>query len=153
MVTRLPVKFTADDRWVVTRPFMPGGEIRVRRVLDRIAKMSSSEASAVLRQVETQFASRRCWFEAELRSHFEQAVAMVPQRRDLDPTKQLLAGAYFTMEYAFASAALFNPSIVSHPDQTGIAEDSLRFVMSLRATGEGHISSIVFRTGVIGPRH
>jgi predicted GH43/DUF377 family glycosyl hydrolase len=55
------------------------------------------------------------------------------------------------MEYAVASAALFNPSIVPHPNQEGVPEGGLRFIMSLRATGEGHVSSIVFRTGVIGP--
>ena len=63
--------------------------------------------------------------------------------------RKLLAGAYLTMEYAIDSAALFNPSIVPHPDQHDVPRGALRFIMSLRATGEGHVSSIVFRTGVI----
>ncbi|WP_198027647.1 glycoside hydrolase family 130 protein [Seonamhaeicola sp. S2-3] len=63
--------------------------------------------------------------------------------------KKMLIGAYFTMEYSVESAALFNPSIVKHPNQTGLKNGELRFIMSLRATGEGHISSIVFRSGII----
>ena len=88
-----------------------------------------------------------------LQEHFDQASQVTPDARQLSASKQLLIGSYFTMEYAFASAALFNPSIVPHPDQSHLDENSLRFIMSLRATGEGHISSIVFRTGVIGPDH
>src|SRR5258708_9640886 len=75
--------------------------------------------------------------------------------RDGDPSEQrrLLIGSYFLAEYSLESAALFNPSIVPHPDQTGMPTGSLRFILSLRATGEGHISSITFRTGIIHPDH
>ena len=61
----------------------------------------------------------------------------------------LLLGAYFTSEYSVEAAALFNPSIVPHPDQKGLDKGSLRFIMSFRATGEGHVSSIEFRSGII----
>ncbi len=64
---------------------------------------------------------------------------------DPSPERQSLIGAYFTHEYSPESAALFNPSIVPHPDQSGLPEGALRFILSLRATGEGHISSITFR--------
>ena len=67
----------------------------------------------------------------------------------LSDVQRALIGAYFTKEYAIESAALFNPSIVPHPDQSHLDKGSLRFVMSLRATGEGHVSSIVFRSGVL----
>src|SRR5438045_5797213 len=63
--------------------------------------------------------------------------------------RRLLIGAYFTQEYALESAALFNPSMVWHPDQSNLSEGSRRFILSLRATGEGHISSITFRSGTI----
>src|SRR5688572_31439447 len=69
------------------------------------------------------------------------------------PGRQLLIGAYSTHEYSPESAALFNPSIVPHPDQSGLAKGVLRFIMSLRATGEGHISSITFRSGQISAQH
>ncbi len=65
--------------------------------------------------------------------------------------RRLLIGSYFLAEYSLESAALFNPSIVPHPDQTDLPPGALRFILSLRATGEGHISSITFRTGVIHP--
>ena len=65
----------------------------------------------------------------------------------------MLIGAYFTHEYSPESAALFNPSIVPHPDQTGLPKGALRFILSLRATGEGHISSITFRMGTVSAQH
>jgi predicted GH43/DUF377 family glycosyl hydrolase len=72
-------------------------------------------------------------------------------QRPISQERKLLIGALFSGEYALESAALFNPSIVPHPDQTGIAQGAMRFVMSLRATGEGHISSIEFRAGLVDP--
>jgi hypothetical protein len=73
----------------------------------------------------------------------------LPPDKVLSDVQKSLIGAYFTMEYSIESAALFNPSIVPHPDQSHLKKGSLRFIMSLRATGEGHISSIVFRSGVL----
>ena len=70
---------------------------------------------------------------------------------ELSEPRRLLIGSYFLAEYSLESAALFNPSIVPHPDQTGVPPGALRFILSLRATGEGHISSITFRTGIIHP--
>src|SRR5947209_19270666 len=68
---------------------------------------------------------------------------------EISEQRQLLIGSYFLAEYSLESAALFNPSMVPHPDQTGLPPGALRFVLSLRATGEGHISSITFRSGII----
>lgn len=82
-------------------------------------------------------------------TRFEDMRPQIANLEALSETRRLLIGAYFMAEYSLESAALFNPSIVPHPDQSGLAPGSLRFVLSLRATGEGHISSITFRTGVI----
>ncbi|MBW6481322.1 MAG: glycoside hydrolase family 130 protein, partial [Bacteroidales bacterium] len=87
--------------------------------------------------------------EQQLFNHFDKVKEYLPESTILSDTKKELIGAYFTMEYSIESAALFNPSIVMHPDQSGIKNGELRFILSLRATGEGHISSIVFRTGII----
>ena len=73
--------------------------------------------------------------------------------QSLSSEQQLLLGAYFTAEYSVEAAALFNPSIVPHPDQKGVAKGSQRFVMSFRATGEGHVSSIEFRSGLVDENH
>ena len=81
--------------------------------------------------------------------HLNEVKDYVPRDAVLSETKRALIGAYFTMEYSIESAALFNPSIVPHPDQSHLDKGSLRFIMSLRATGEGHVSSIVFRSGVL----
>ena len=75
------------------------------------------------------------------------------QGQELSEQRRLLIGSYFLAEYSLEAAALFNPSIVPHPDQTGLPAGALRFILSLRATGEGHISSITFRTGIIHPDH
>ncbi|TWU46684.1 hypothetical protein Poly59_56570 [Rubripirellula reticaptiva] len=106
----------------------------------------------MLASVQADFESRHRHMNLVWRDHFNEAAELVPGLSNVDDSRKLLIGSYFTMEYAFASAALFNPSITLHPDQKGIGENSLRFIMSLRSTGEGHVSSIVFRTGVIGPQ-
>src|SRR4029078_9964331 len=80
---------------------------------------------------------------------FEYAQQYLLTDAPVSENRQLLIGAYFTQEYALESAALFNPSMVWHPDQSGLPTGSRRFIVSLRATGEGHISSINFRSGVI----
>jgi hypothetical protein len=82
----------------------------------------------------------KIWMES-----FERVAALVPPGAAMDDKRRMLIGAYFTMEYAVEGAALFNPSIVPAINQTGLPPGSTRFLMSLRATGEGHLSSIVFR--------
>ena len=80
---------------------------------------------------------------------FEQIKSHLLTDQPLSENRKLLIGALFTQEYSLESAALFNPSMVWHPDQSGLADGSRRFILSLRATGEGHISSITFRSGII----
>ncbi len=84
---------------------------------------------------------------------FDQIRAYLPSDVSLSENRRRVLGAYFTGEYAIESAALFNPSIVPHPDQTNLAEGDLRFILSLRAVGEGHVSSIEFRTGTVRRDH
>src|SRR5213078_1020780 len=84
---------------------------------------------------------------------FDQVRDLMPADEHLSEQRRLLIGSYFLAEYSLESAALFNPSIVPDPDQTNLPAGALRFILSLRATGEGHISSITFRTGIIHPDH
>ncbi|MBN2560783.1 MAG: glycoside hydrolase family 130 protein [Phycisphaerae bacterium] len=149
-VTRRPEKFISDDRRVITRFFLPGGEDRIRSVLDRVLGLSDAEVSKVLSEVLQSFAGRHKDIGGVFLDHYGKVAHLLDKSRDaLGRKRQMLIGAYFTMEYSIESAALFNPSIVPHPDQSGLAAGDTRFIMSLRATGEGHVSSIVFRTGVI----
>lgn len=147
VVSRLPERFIADDRRVITRFFVVGGEDRIRTVVQRVIDLDEAHVDQLLAKVREDFRDRHRHLDDILDRHYQQIRAHVPQH--VSRNKQLLIGAYFTMEYSVESAALFNPSIVLHPNQDGVAPGDARFLMSLRATGEGHVSSIVFRTGVI----
>jgi len=121
----------------------------VRTLFDRLSPMDEDTVTNLLAEVEIGYADRHTNLHAAFDEHFRLGADLIGWSNGWSKTKQTLAGAYLTMEYAIDSAALFNPSIVPHPDQSNLASGDLRFLMSLRATGEGHISSIVFRTGVI----
>src|SRR5439155_5774095 len=118
-------------------------------IIARALTISEAKADELLAGVMNEFAGRHLDIEKVFERHFEKVRPFL--FTDIEPSRarQLLIGSLFTSEYALESAALFNPSIVPHPDQSSLAEGSLRFVMSFRATGEGHISSIEFRSGVI----
>jgi predicted GH43/DUF377 family glycosyl hydrolase len=136
---------------VIIRPSIPSGPQRVTTTLGRVLAMSEEETAGELQSVLREFGSRHRDFEAQLLRNYERVVPELFTQRPLSRERKLLVGSYFSSEYALESAALFNPSIVPHPDQSGLPEGALRFIMSLRATGEGHVSSIEFRTGIIGP--
>jgi len=148
-VERLPIRFESQDEWVISLPFFHGGAARVASVFARVNKLKEPQVERLLQEVWGRFAHRHSNIEAVFDEHFRVAAKMIEFTEPITDARRLLLGSYFTMEYAIASAALFNPSIVAHPNQSGVPSGGLRFVMSLRATGEGHVSSIVFRTGVI----
>lgn len=148
-VTRHPNRFISDDRRVITRFFQVGDETRVMAVLKRVAELDDAEVAALLDRVMQDFGDRHRRIEAVLENHFDFVRPCLEKPEELTRERRLLIGSYFTMEYSIESAALFNPSIVPHPNQDGVGKDELRFIMSLRATGEGHVSSIVFRTGKV----
>jgi predicted GH43/DUF377 family glycosyl hydrolase len=103
----------------------------------------------LLERVYADFAQRHLGLEQRFLDRFDQLQAFLPAHAVCSPQRRLLIGSYFLAEYALESAALFSPSMVPHPDQADLPEGSLRFVLSLRATGEGHISSITFRSGIV----
>ncbi len=147
------VTFRPDSSRVLIRPFIPGDSARVINIIGRALALSEAECVEQLEAVGADFSSRHFDIRAVWRKHFEKVKAHVFSSRPLSEARQLYIGALFSGEYALESAALFNPSIVAHPDQTGLASDELRFILSLRATGEGHISSIEFRCGIIHADH
>ena len=115
--------------------------------------LSDEEVAHVLEQVLGEFEDRHEQVKQLLRNRFVQVRQYLADPREPSPERQALIGAYFTHEYSPEAAALFNPSIVPHPDQSDLPRAALRFILSLRATGEGHISSITFRTGTISAQH
>jgi predicted GH43/DUF377 family glycosyl hydrolase len=148
-VRRMPEHLLSDDRRVITRPFAPGGEPRILKVLERVQSLGEPAVEARLADVMQRFGGRHKNLPDRFEDHFtELAGPYVGQASQLTTARRQLIGAYFTMEYAIEAAALFNPSMVPHPDQQGVSAGNLRFIMSLRATGEGHVSSVAFRTGV-----
>lgn len=142
-----------DPGRVISRPFVPGewasvrGASRTDVIIGRILALTDEEVAETLAATVRQFADRHADLSAVFADHFALVADRVPTA--VSAARRDLIGAYFTQEYSIEAAALFNPSIVAHPDQSGLAAGELRFVMSARAVGEGHISSIEFRTGVI----
>jgi predicted GH43/DUF377 family glycosyl hydrolase len=122
-------------------------------IVSRIMSLPEDLASRLLDEVTAEFCSRHQQIHKVFLERFEQVRKMSFIDEEPSEQRRLLIGAYFMAEYSLESAALFNPSIVPHPDQTGLPPGALRFILSLRATGEGHISSITFRTGIIHPDH
>jgi len=155
MVHRTGVVLRGDPRRVVAQLFLPGqemlieGESRASSVLDRVERLSDDEVSRALASTRLRFGDRHVNLDGILLEHFRMVEHRCANREDLTEARCLLIGAYFTREYSIESAALFNPSIVPHPDQSGLPAGDLRVILSVRAVGEGHISSIGFREGIV----
>ena len=138
---------------VLLREFHPGDSDRTARIISRVMALPEEDVSRLLGEVEREFRQRHADLRRRFLRRFEQVTADHVLAAAISTERQLLIGAYFLAEYSLESAALFNPSIVPHPSQDGVAPGSLRFILSLRATGEGHVSSITFRTGVVDSAH
>jgi len=115
--------------------------------------LPENQVGPLLNDVAAEFSQRHQQIHRSFLERFEQVRDLVMTDEGISEQRQLLIGSYFVCEYSLESAALFNPSIVPHPDQSDTPPDALRFILSLRATGEGHISSITFRTGIIHADH
>jgi predicted GH43/DUF377 family glycosyl hydrolase len=147
-----------DPARVVVRPFKPATEprdlhatdkVRANHIVERVLRLDPQAAARQLAEVLENFAGRhRNLLEIFYSRAAEMEDALEPHAQ-LDKTQRGLIGAYFLNEYSFEASALFNPSIVRHPDQTGASENGCRFILSLRAVGEGHVSSLTFRSGTI----
>jgi predicted GH43/DUF377 family glycosyl hydrolase len=158
-VQRTQLVIHADRTRVLLRPFLlahdspgivPGAAgQRALRIGASVMALPESEVQALWNQVRSEFGDRHAKTREFLKRRFEQLRPYLPAAGTISEARELLLGAYFSHEYSLEAAALFNPSIVPHPDQSDLPKGSLRFVLSLRATGEGHISSITFRTGIL----
>src|SRR6202035_4522139 len=155
LVTRSPQRLAANPSRVITRLFVPGQEgfelkeSRAGGVLARILALDEGQVRSSLDDVVTRFDARHRDLADTFRRHASELADRLNPDRELSEARKLVLGATFTCEYAIEGAALCNPSIVAHPDQTGTVEGGLRFVMSVRGIGEGHRSSIGVRTGVV----
>ena len=155
-VTRLPVRLAMDPQRLIAKPYFSVEDVPVEaatravRLIDRILELSPDEVADTLEELHERFQQRHHDLNAVFERGFSAVARSVPDAADLPDHVRRLVGAYFMHEYSLEGAALTNPSIVAHPDQTGTPAGSLRVVISLRSIGEGHVSSIEFRTGLVG---
>lgn len=142
----------SDCKRVILRQLGYHNRDSLERVISYVLSLSEVEASLIVKGVEASFTKRHRLFTKSVLNQLENLKTQYQSLEnisDLSKNKSILLGALCTMEYSFEAAALFNPSIVSHPDQSACPKNGLKFLMSLRATGEGHISSLTFREGII----
>jgi hypothetical protein len=144
-----------DSRRVISRLFVAGQEdfgatqSRATQVLERVLALSDDEVNASLDDVYNRFVDRHEDLTKEFETHAHRMANRVQPGLVLSDERWRLIGAVFTHEFSVESSALTNPSMVAHPDQTDVDAGSLRFVMSVRGIGEGHRSSIGFRSGIV----
>jgi predicted GH43/DUF377 family glycosyl hydrolase/CheY-like chemotaxis protein len=156
-ITRKPIRFYSDPKRVIARFFYPGPETRVQSIIQKVTDMPDEAAHLTLNQTLREFSNRHRNISKIFLKHYNRMSEMLIGRTGdlsiLNETKKLLIGAYFTSEYSIESAAFFNPSMVEDPDQSGLQKGEKRVIISFRATGEGHISSIVFRGGILDSKN
>jgi predicted GH43/DUF377 family glycosyl hydrolase len=157
LATRLPVELRPDSGRTVLRPFAFGespqpfadaSRTRVQNVLDRVLSLDEAGLQAQLDLLRQALGDRHWEVERTLLRRYEDLKDSITGRPSITREQSLVIGAYFSEEFSFESTALFNPSAVRHPDQSGLDGGDVRIVVSLRGVGEGHISSALFRTGV-----
>lgn len=148
-VKRTDIKIMANPNKVLPLFLNFKNKVRINDIISSVAALDDNTVEKTLNQVFQEFENRHVDFSEVILNHYNIIAAKVNIPRNFSLSRRLLIGAYFTKEYSNESAALFNPSIVIFPAQNSNNSDVIRFVMSLRATGEGHISSIVFKTGMI----
>jgi len=156
LLRRGDLVLAADPKRVIAKLFLPGQETlasglsRADAVLNRVLDMPDEVVAATLAETLELFGDRHRDLRDILATHYKLVSHRLRDRDDISPDRALLIGAYFTQEFSVEAAALLNPSMVAHPDQSGLEAGQVRFIASVRAVGEGHVSSIEFRTGVAG---
>lgn len=148
-ITRLETTILPSQERVLIRPFIPEEPTRTQSILSRIFILPENQVKSILAQILKDFSNRHLNTKSVLLENYNHVENFIVIDTPISEERKLLIGAYFTQEYSLESAAIFNPSIVPHPNQSKLKKNELRFIMSLRATGEGHLSSIVFREGVV----
>ncbi|KUO60186.1 hypothetical protein APF79_00820 [bacterium BRH_c32] len=127
----------------------PGNKERINKIIDRVISLTEEDSINEYEAVKKLYIIRHKNTEHKFINRFTELIDYLPQGIEISSLKQKLIGSYFLSEYTLECAALFNPSMIWHPNQSGLRNNEKRFIISLRATGEGHISSLVFKTGII----
>jgi predicted GH43/DUF377 family glycosyl hydrolase len=155
LVTRLPEVLRPDAARTVLRPFIIEDPTfksfpRTWNIVNRILSLNESELRLELERIASSLGDRHPDTDVAIERRYDEILDFIQVPTPISEAQRRLIGAYFIEEFSFESAALFNPSVVRHPDQSGVSAGDTRILMSLRGIGEGHISSVTFRTGVWG---
>lgn len=147
-IKRIEKKFQPDSTRVIIKPHIPGDSSRIKNIITRVMRLSEDQVEKILERVIENFANRhKNIFESFDKNY--NAVKKYVNEEQISKNRRALIGAYFSSEYSIQSAAFFNPSVIEHPNQDNVEDGCIRFIMSFRSVGEGHISSIEFRSGII----
>jgi len=154
IINRLPINFIPIPQGSFPDFYMPGAEDRARSIIKRVLDFSDQDVASALSEVLSGFSKRHRNISKVFENNFDNIKYVLASDPNIPPDtlsleRKLLIGSYFTSEYAIEAAAFFNPSIVEDPNQGNLEEGQKRVIVSFRAVGEGHISSIVFRGGII----
>ncbi len=156
LVTHLPITLKPDSKRTVVRPFFAEDPTafavkdhsRAERIVERVLGLGDQAMRAELRAATARLAARHRDVEPSFQRRFNELEGLTIDRARVGREQALLIGAYFTQEFSFESAALFNPSVVRHPDQSEVTPGATKLLFTLRGIGEGHVSSLIFRTGI-----
>ena len=146
---RIAKKFQPDYSRVIIKPHIPKETDRIEKIIMRVLDLPEERVEQILERVITNFSNRHKNIWDSFDSNYNHVKRFIPENTQMSNNRRALLGAYFSSEYSIQAAAFFNPSIIPHPNQNGVDEGSLRFILSFRSVGEGHISSIEFRSGVV----
>lgn len=149
LAQRIPIHFAADPKKVILLYLDPGQSERLPRFASFSKGLSDSEADVIHDRTMMLFNHRHRNFNACVLENADRGIRELGNGLQLTDKQKLVFGSYLTKEYSVEAAALFNPSIVPHPDQGGLSPGETRFVLTLRSVGEGHISSIGFMEGIV----
>lgn len=148
-VKRINKKFQPDYSRVIVKAHVPKGDDRIKRIIMRVLSLPEEHVEKSLQRVLTNYSERHKNIWDAFDKNYNEIKRFIPENVQMSNNRRALLGAYFSSEYSIQAAAFFNPSIIPHPNQNGVKDGGLRFILSFRSVGEGHISSIEFRSGVV----
>lgn len=152
-VRRTEERFVSKSSRVIAQLFLPGSKEQISHIIRRVLDLSEDDVKQCLGQVITDFSTRHKDIRHIFDRNFNEIKGYIPDGEEMSEERHCLIGAFFTHEYSIQAAAFFNPSIVMHMDQSYCSAGSIRFILSFRSTGEGHISSIEFKSGILDEKN
>ncbi len=146
-VNRKETRFSSDPSRVINKFYYPGSEHRAKNIINRVLNLTDYSVKNLLEQILSNFEHRHRNLKEVFNRNYQNVRMFIPDQKNLSEDRKLLIGSYFTHEYSIEAAGFFNPSMVPHPSQKSANKGEMTFILSFRATGEGHVSSIEFRSG------